>query len=309
VPSGFDAEAAASEVAGLLRPFGTRERAEQARRYLKSDLEFFGVATPDLRRVVKEAVKGYPGLDRQAAVAWAAALWREPVFECRAAAVEVLRMAGRQLRAGDLAAIETLIRDARTWALVDSLAGDVAGGIALRDPSAWALIDDWAADDDFWVRRSALLALLPGIRAGQPDLGRLERYAASMLAEKEFFIRKAIGWVLREISKRDPRWVADWTARHATVISGVTFREAVRRLPPAEAARLRALRVRLSPGQDHLGVAWPVPENALGRSRPQQVPRLGCERLKPAAGDFALLKLPEPAAGTPYAWRSDGAAQ
>jgi 3-methyladenine DNA glycosylase AlkD len=63
-----------------------------------------------------------------------------------------------------------------------------------------------------------------------------------MLAEKEFFIRKAIGWVLREVSKRDPQWVAGWTARHATVISGVTFREAVRRLPAEEAARLRALR-------------------------------------------------------------------
>ena len=266
----FDADAAALKVDGRLRPLGTRERAEQEKRYLKSDLEFIGVTVPDLRRAVKAAVKGYPGLDRQAAVAWAAALWRAPVFERRAAAVEILRMAGQQLRASDLAAVETLIRDARTWALVDSLAGDVAGGIALRDPSSWPRIDAWAADDDFWVRRSALLALLPGIRAGQPDLDRFERYAAPMLTEKEFFIRKAIGWVLREISKREPRWVATWTARHATVISGVTFREAIRRLPPDEAARLRALRDSLAglfhvfvrqveelPGHDgHGGVAW-----------------------------------------------------
>jgi 3-methyladenine DNA glycosylase AlkD len=118
----------------------------------------------------------------------------------------------------------------------------VAGGIALREGSSWPRIDAWATDEDFWVRRSALLALLPGIRAGQPALDRFERYAALMLAEKEFFIRKAIGWVLREISKRDPGWVADWTARHATAISGVTFREAIRRLPPEEAARLRARR-------------------------------------------------------------------
>jgi 3-methyladenine DNA glycosylase AlkD len=238
----FDADTAALTLDGLLRPFGTKERAEQGKRYLKSDLEFFGVTVPDLRRAVKEAVKGYPGLDRQAAVAWAVALWREPVFERRAAAVEILRIAGKQLRASDLAAIETLIRDARTWALVDSLAGDLIGGIALRDPSSWPRIDAWAADEDFWVRRSALLALLPGIRAGRPDYDRFERYAALMLAEKEFFIRKAIGWVAREISKRDPGWVADWTARHATVMSGVTFREAVRRLPADEAARLRALR-------------------------------------------------------------------
>jgi 3-methyladenine DNA glycosylase AlkD len=238
----FDADAAASTVVGLLRPLGSQARAEQEKRYLKSDLEFFGVTVPDLRRAVKGAVKAYPGLDRQAAVAWAVALWREPVFERRVAAVEILSMAGKQLQAGDLAAVEALIRDARTWALVDPLAGDVAGRIALRDPSSWPRIDAWAADEDFWVRRSALLALLPGIRAGQPDLGRLERYAAMMLAEKEFFIRKAIGWVLRELSKRDPRWVAEWTAAHVTVISGVTFREAVRRLPADDAARLLALR-------------------------------------------------------------------
>jgi 3-methyladenine DNA glycosylase AlkD len=238
----FDADTAALAVDRLLRPSGSTGRAEQEKRYLKSDLEFIGVSVPDLRRVVKAAIKGYPGLDHRAAVAWAVALWREPVFERRMAAVEILSMTGKQLRASDLAVIETLIREARTWALVDSLAGDVAGGIALRDPSSWPRIDAWATDDDFWVRRSALLALLPGIRAGQPDLDRFERYAALMLREKEFFIRKAIGWVLREITKRDPQWGADWTAHHVTVISGVTFREAVRRLPPDEAARLRALR-------------------------------------------------------------------
>jgi 3-methyladenine DNA glycosylase AlkD len=61
-----------------------------------------------------------------------------------------------------------------------------------------------------------------------------------MLTEREFFIRKAIGWVLREISKRDPAYVVTWTRRHLDVMSGVTFREAVRRLPEADAAGLRS---------------------------------------------------------------------
>src|ERR1700722_18789530 len=62
--------------------------------------------------------------------------------------------------------------------------------------------------------------------------------------EREFFIRKSIGWVLREISRRDPAWVASWTRQHAREMSGVTFREAVRRLPPDEAEQLRADRTR-----------------------------------------------------------------
>jgi len=240
--SEFDADGAASALTESLRPLGTPERAEQEKRYLKSDLEIFGVKQPVMQRAVRAAAREYPDLSRADAVAWSLALWDSLVYERRSAAVEVLRLAGAKLIAADLGTIERLIRESRTWALVDPLAGDITGRIALRHPGAWDRIDGWAGDEDFWVRRSALLSLLPGIRDGRADLPRFERYALSMLGEKEFFIRKAIGWVLREISKSDPGWVAVWTAPRAGEMSGVTFREAVRRLPEADAARLRALR-------------------------------------------------------------------
>ena len=243
----FDPEAAARAVADSLRALGTPERAAGEKAYLKSDLEFFGVTVPDIRRTVQAAVRSHQGLDREAVLAWAAALWREPVHERRMAAVELLTLAVRRLTADDLPAVAKLLRESGTWALADGLACNVAGAIALRDPSSWPLIDAWAADPVFWVRRSALLALLPGIRAGRPDLARFTRYAEPMLAEREFFIRKAIGWVLREISRRDPEWVAGWTARHAGEMSGVTFREAVRRLPAGDAERLHALRAAPGP--------------------------------------------------------------
>jgi 3-methyladenine DNA glycosylase AlkD len=239
----FDPEAAARAVTEALRPLGTPERAQQEKRYLKSDLEFLGVAVPDLRRVVNAAARGYPGLDAPAMAAWAVALWRAPVHERRAAAVEVLALAAPRLSAADLVVIERLVRESHTWAYVDGLAGTVAGTIALRDPAgAGPRIDAWAADADFWVRRSALLCLLAGIRAGRPDLDRLDRYAEAMIGEKEFFIRKAIGWVLRELSKKEPAYVIGWTERHLAVMSGVTFREAVRRLPEPDATRLVAAR-------------------------------------------------------------------
>jgi 3-methyladenine DNA glycosylase AlkD len=238
---GFDAEEAALAVAEALRAVGTAERAVQEKRYLKSELEFFGVSVPEMRRVVTGAVRSYPGLDAAAMVAWAIALWSEPVHERRMAAVEILTLAAPALGADELAVVERLVRESGTWALVDGLAGNVAGQIALRDPKSWPVIDGWAVDADFWVRRSALLALLRGIRSRQPDLARFSRYAEPMLTEREFFIRKAIGWVLREISKHDPAWVASWTELHLAEMSGVTFREAVRRLPAAEAERLQKL--------------------------------------------------------------------
>jgi 3-methyladenine DNA glycosylase AlkD len=242
----FDPDAAAARLTEALRALGTAERSAQEKRYLKSDLEFFGVGVPDLRRAVKAAVRDHlaadgqrgPRLDRETAVAWALALWREPVHERRNAAVEILQLAAPTLRADDLGVLEQLIRESRTWAYVDPLAGNIAGRIALRDSPSWTRIDAWAVDGDFWVRRSALLTLLPGIRASQPDLNRFVRYSEPMLGEKEFFVRKAIGWVLREVSRRDPAWVCTWTDTHISEISGVTFREAVRHLPAADKSRL-----------------------------------------------------------------------
>jgi len=231
-------------VAEELRAAGTPERAGREKRYLKSDLAFFGVTVPETRRVVRTAWRGYPRLSRAESVAWAMALWNEPVHERRMAAVEILTLAVPRLDAADLAVVERLLRSSGTWALVDGLAANVAGGIALHEAAAWPAVDGWAADADFWVRRSALLALLRGIRAGRPDLARFTRYAEPMLSETEFFIRKAIGWVLREISRRDPSWVVTFTERHVSRMSGVTFREAVRRLPAEEAERLRLLRGR-----------------------------------------------------------------
>jgi 3-methyladenine DNA glycosylase AlkD len=239
---GFDPEGAALAVADALRAVGTADRAAQEKRYLKSELEFFGVTVPELRRVVKGAVRGYPGLDAAGMVAWAVALWRAPVHERRMAAAEILTLAAPRLDAADLATMQRLLRQSGTWALVDGLAVNVAGEIALRDPRSWPVIDGWAADADFWLRRSALLALLRGIRTGRPDLTRFTWYAEPLLAEREFFIRKAIGWVLREISRRDPDWVGRWTQDHLSEMSGVTFREAVRRLPEADAERLRSAR-------------------------------------------------------------------
>ena len=242
----FDAEIAAARVVQAMRPLADAARATQEKRYLKSDLDFLGVGVPGIRKVVTEAARDYDsqdrshdGLGRDSALAWARALWREPVHERRMAAIEVLRRYVRILRPAELPLVEAWVREAHGWAYVDSLAGDVAGTVALNHASAWPLIDAWAVDEDFWVRRSALLTLLPGIRQGRPDRARFERYATPMLAEKEFFIRKAIGWVLRETAKKDPAYVAAWTQAHLDQMSGVTFREAMRRLPAAQAARLQ----------------------------------------------------------------------
>ena len=104
-------------------------------------------------------------------------------------------------------------------------------------------------DEDFWIRRSALLALLVPLRRGGGDPDRFFRYADRLLAEREFFVRKAIGWVLREAGKRRPAEVAAWLGPRTHRASGVTMREAVKYLSEADrAALLTAYRARRPAG-------------------------------------------------------------
>ena len=131
-----------------------------------------------------------------------------------------------------------MIRGANTWAFVDPLATVVAGGLVEQFPALTRSLDRWSRDDDFWIRRAAMLALLVPMRRGAGDFARFARYADAMLDEKEFFIRKAIGWVLREVARKRPALVFDWLAPRAPRASGVTMREAVKYLSAAQRAKL-----------------------------------------------------------------------
>jgi 3-methyladenine DNA glycosylase AlkD len=215
----------------LLREAGSPERAAKEKAYLKSDLEFAGVAVPYMRAVVRSWCADRPDLAHDQLTGVVRALWASRLYQCRQSAALLLEHRAAMLAPPDLALLEELLRDSRTWALVDGLAANVAGPLVERYPGLASTLDRWAADDDFWLRRSALLALLLPLRRGDGDFDRFAGYADAMLEEKEFFIRKAIGWVLRETAKRRPELVAEWLRPRMHRASGVTIREALKPLP------------------------------------------------------------------------------
>ncbi|MBA3689437.1 MAG: DNA alkylation repair protein [Chloroflexi bacterium] len=153
-----DARRLAGLITDELRAVARPERAEQEKRYLKSDLDFLGASVGEIRWVVRSLVRGAKPLTHDDLVALVRALWAQPVHERRMASV-VLELHPKLLSLADLPAIERLLRESLTWALVDALATDVVGGILARAPAGVTpVLDRWATDPDFWIRRASLLA-------------------------------------------------------------------------------------------------------------------------------------------------------
>lgn len=235
-----DYERAAAELEATLRDLGGAERAVFEKGYLKSSLEHYGTAVPDITRSVKGLRKRFAIDSHDDALPAAEALWERPVHEMRAAAAVLLRLNEPRLGPSALESVERMLREARTWALVDNLAVHTAGPLLERRPDADRVVERWGTDDDFWMRRSALLAHLKALRAGEGNWERFAGLADRMLSEREFFIRKAIGWVLRDTARLRPEMVFQWFLPRAGRASGVTVREAVKRLPEPEAAEVLA---------------------------------------------------------------------
>jgi 3-methyladenine DNA glycosylase AlkD len=221
----------AAELERELGELGTPERAVKEKAYLKSDLTHLGATVPQVRRAVRALVAATADLDHDGVVEIVEQLWGRPVHECRAAAVELLEARGDVLGPDDLPLLERMLRESRTWALVDNLAASVVGSLVERRPEAGATLDRWAEDDDVWLRRSALLALLVPLRRGDGDADRFFRYADALLEDRSFWVRKAIGWVLRDTARGRPQLVADWLLPRASRAAGLTVREAVKPMP------------------------------------------------------------------------------
>jgi 3-methyladenine DNA glycosylase AlkD len=219
---------------------GSVERAAGQKAYLKSDLDFFGVAVPVVRAAIKRESKSNPITERSVLIEKSIGCFDSTYFEMQLFGVFLLERYSELLEPEDIQVLVDLIRRCTTWALVDPMSKPGARLVDIGMPGVGPILDDWSTDENFWVRRYSILVLMAGLVRDDTYWDRFVGYADSMIEEKEFFIRKVIGWALREVSKVRPEPVAAYVRRHMPVISGVTFREAVKYLPEPVRTELRA---------------------------------------------------------------------
>ena len=204
---------------------GTAERAKNEKAYMKSALRFFGATMPDVRAAAREYRLAIAPIDHEDLVDIATTLFATDYHELRNASIALLEREQKTLTTSDLPLLLSFVRQASNWAHVDWLAAKVIGPIIHREPKGETLLRQWAKDEHMWIRRTALLACLDRLRI-DGDFELFEELATPMLQEKVFWIRKAIGWVLREVSKKRPALVRGFIRRHRKDMSGLTLREA-----------------------------------------------------------------------------------
>jgi 3-methyladenine DNA glycosylase AlkD len=150
-------------------------------------------------------------------------LWKLPEREYQYLAINLLYTYSDQTSQETLLLIEKLVTTKSWWDSVDSFAG-LVGKLVWRFPDWKNTLDDYSTHENFWLRRIALLYQLS--YKDKTDSQRLFRYCRMNAAEEEFFIRKAIGWALREYSKTNPNAVSDFLNKHQGRLSALSIREA-----------------------------------------------------------------------------------
>ena len=221
-------------VVAALREAADPVRAPQQQAYMKSEMPCLGVTVPQCRRIAATAFRLHPLPDAGEWERVILDLWRGAGYrEERYAAVELLNLdrCSSWLEPARVAMIEELVVTGAWWDFVDAIASRAMGAMLAAHPQpVKALLWEWARDDDIWKRRTAILAQLRAKRATHAKL--LADVIGPSIGESELFLRKGIGWALREYSKTAPDWVTEYVDRHPE-LSGLSRREALKHLQRA----------------------------------------------------------------------------
>ncbi len=215
-----------------LRAAADPARAAKMQAYMKSEMPYHGVAAPELKAVFRELFAEYPFASSAEFHAGVLALWREAKFrEERYIAVQLTgHKHAREFQ--DLAALplyEEMITTGAWWDYVDELASNRVGPLLAKYPREMRKnVLAWSRSEDLWKRRTSIICQL-GF-GEQTDLELLFACMKPSLGSTEFFLRKAIGWALRQVARHDPAAVRRYVKEHEAELSGLSKREALKHL-------------------------------------------------------------------------------
>lgn len=226
------ADEVVARLRGAFEPAADPERAAGAAAYMRDQFPFLGIPTPERRRLARTALRDLEDPNESELAAIARALWAQPEREFQHTGCDYLRAHIDVAGIGFIDVVEQLVTTKAWWDTVDALAAHTAGPLVRAHPALVATMDRWIVSEQLWLARTALLHQLAYKRATDGD--RLFRYCALRAGDREFFIRKAIGWALRTYAAIAPDAVAQFVAS-TPELSPLSTREATRGIARARA--------------------------------------------------------------------------
>ncbi|MER7005548.1 DNA alkylation repair protein [Dactylosporangium sp. NPDC000555] len=209
-------------------------RAAAMKAYMRDRFEFLGIPSTPRRELTRQVLRELPRPSERDLTEVALACWALPEREYQYFACDHLRRHAALLTPASMPVVSALVTTKSWWDTVDILAAHVVGPMVAAHPSLVSTMDSWTAPGtDLWLVRTAILHQLR--YRDRTDFPRLADYCARWAGERDFFIRKGIGWALREHAKTDPGAVRDFVAAHPD-LSPLSVREALKNLPGPPAA-------------------------------------------------------------------------
>ncbi|MGD2103135.1 MAG: DNA alkylation repair protein [Acidimicrobiia bacterium] len=212
-----------------LRAAANPEKAEGMQAYMKTEMPFYGVQKPGRTEILRHLKREYAPADRDEYEKLIVSLWELPHREEKYLALAVAGAFGTLITPSSLPLYRRLIVEGAWWDLVDEVATRMIRPLVFGSPGeTWPVVDPWNRDEDMWLRRTSIICQV-GAKE-RTDADRLFAFCTARLHEKEFFIRKAIGWALREYAKTDAEAVAAYAREHREEMSGLSYREATKHI-------------------------------------------------------------------------------
>ncbi len=200
------------------------EKAIPMAKYMKTEMPFYGIQKTERNLVNRELKKQYRPKDRRQYNTIIKALWKLPHREEKYTAIQYAKQTDEFISSESFSIFELMIRQGQWWDFVDDIAIRLVGRMLFKERKKMKMIlDRWIVDDDLWIRRSAIISQI--LHKDQTDEEQLFRYCLKCIHEQDFFIRKAIGWALRDYSKTNEKPVREFLINNRDQLSGLSFRE------------------------------------------------------------------------------------
>lgn len=217
---------AIKELDFLLQQEADEKAAQKQKAYLRNLFPFLGIPKPKHRELLRLFFKKVQIQTENELIAILHELWQKEEREYQYSALDIAKKYHKLWTPNIFATFEMMIRQKSWWDTVDDIASNLTGLLLQKETSLIQNMDKWIEDPCLWIRRTALIYQLKWKK--KTDEIRLFSYCEKTMEEKDFFMRKAIGWALREHSKTHPQSVDSFIKKNRQALSPLSFKEASR---------------------------------------------------------------------------------